>query len=581
MPLNPALLELSDADARRLIDGLGSADGPRLSTADQLAFVESIRGRSPEVSKALDKSLLSQIGGLRQGLLQAREHLGELREVLDKLSATPWHPGVYLGSMTLGASPSAVVACSGSVRVVGLASTLRIEDLAVGDEVLLGQEMNVIMHKAAAPVPRTGETAEFHHCLPDGRLVLRHRDEQVVVRPAAGFDARALSAGDCVRWDRAVGLVFERIERARDSHLFLEDTPQQAFDDIGGLDAQIAQVTRAIELHMLHPEAAARYRVRRAAAVLLAGPPGTGKTMIARALANWLARRSPSGRSRFMSIKPGELLSMWYGQSESNYRDVFRIARQAGDADPSTPVVMFFDEVDAIGAVRGQSLFRVDDRVLTSFMAELDGLQARGNILVVAATNRRDTLDPGLARPGRLGDVIIEVPRPGMAAAAAVFDRHLPPSIPYATSEGEDERASRRRLIDAAVSRLYAPNGEGDVASVMFRDGTRRAVAARDLMSGAHIANIARAAIERACYRHIEAARAVAEHPAIACDDRDGLRDSDVLEAIADELAAAAAALTPANCHAFVSNLPQDLAVVRVEPIVRQVRRPHRYLRVA
>jgi SpoVK/Ycf46/Vps4 family AAA+-type ATPase len=259
---------------------------------------------------------------------------------------------------------------------------------------------------------------------------------------------------------------------------------------------------------------------------------------------------------------------MWYGASEANYREAFRVAREAGDADPSTPVVMFFDEVDAVGHTRGNSLMRVDDRVLTSFMTELDGLQARGNILVVAATNRRDTLDPALARPGRLGDLIVDVPRPRMAAAASIFDRHLPADIPYVTDGDEDPGASRQRIIDTAVARLYAPNGVGDVASIMFRDSSRRALQARDLMSGATIANIARSAIVRACLREVESGES-------------GLDTADMLEAIADELSAAVSALTPLNCHAHVSDLPQDLQVVRVEPVVTKVRKPHRFVRAA
>jgi proteasome-associated ATPase len=319
---------------------------------------------------------------------------------------------------------------------------------------------------------------------------------------------------------------------------------------------------------MLHPEIASRYRVRRVASILLVGPPGTGKTMIARALANWLAQHATGRRARFMSINPAELHSMWYGQSEANYREAFRVARQVGDEDPCTPVVMFFDEVDAVCATRGKQAAHVDDRVLTSFMAELDGLKTRGNIVVVAATNRRDALDPAIARPGRLGDLIVEIPRPGMKAATAVFEKHLPADVPYQADDGGDATTARRRLIDIAVARLYAPNGESEVASIMFRDGTRRAIRASDLMSGARIANIARAGIERACVRDLERGES-------------GVAARDLLDAIENEVGGIVSALTPANCHAFISNLPQDLAVVRVEPVTRRVRHPHRFRSVA
>ena len=198
-----------------------------------------------------------------------------------------------------------------------------------------------------------------------------------------------------------------------------------------------------------------------------------------------------------MAIKPGELHSMWYGQSESNYREVFRVAREAAAADPRTPIVMFFDEIDSAGAPRGSSLTRADDHVTTSFAAELDGLEGRGNIVVVAATNRREAMDPAIVRPGRLGDVIVDVPRPGMAGAAGILEKHLPLGIPYAGRA--DAGGVRRAAIDALVSHLYAPNGAGEIAHVTFRDGTRRALTPRDVLSGAHLANLARAAIERAC----------------------------------------------------------------------------------
>jgi len=564
----PPLSELSDADAAQMLEGLSSLESQRLSVPDQIALLIMLRGRSPELALAVDQSVVVQIGRLRHGLIQARTHLTELGNVLDKLTCAPLHIGVFLAAVDQANPQTALVACNGSHRVVGLTDGVDLLDLAVGDEVLLGREMNVILRKSPAPIMRTGETAEFQRALPDGRLVLRHRDEETVVQASRGLDVSTLQTGTRVRWDRGVGLALEPITASRESHLFLEETPSDGFDRIGGLDRQIARLTRSLRLHMLHPESASRYHVRRVASVLLVGPPGTGKTMIARALANWLGQRSSSGRARFMSIKPSELHSMWYGQSEANYREAFRVARQLGADDPSTPIVMFFDEVDAVGASRGGSLAHVDDRVLTSFMTELDGLEARGNILVVAATNRRDTLDPALARPGRLGDLVIDIPRPGMSAAAAVFEKHLPTDIPYALAEGEDDAMARQRVIGTAVSRLYAPNGEGEIASVMFRDGTRRSVRARDLMSGASIANIARAATERACLRDIEGG------------DR-GLVAADVLDAIADELNAAVVALTPANCHGFVSDLPQDLAVVRVEPTVRKVPRAHRFVNVA
>jgi proteasome-associated ATPase len=254
---------------------------------------------------------------------------------------------------------------------------------------------------------------------------------------------------------------------------------------------------------------------------------------------------------------------MWYAQSEANYREAFRVAREAGEREPEVPVVMFFDEVDAVGGARGESPARVDDRVLTAFMAELDGLEARGNVLVVAATNRRDALDPALLRPGRLGDLVLEVPRPDERAAVEIFGKHLPADIPYRQDAG-----GREELIADAVARVYAPNAARDLATLTYRDGKRRPLRPRDLVSGAFLAKVARAAVERACLREVEGGVA-------------GVGAEDLLESLADALDGAARVLTPHNCRRHLDDLPQDVDVVRVELAERRPRRPHRYLHVA
>lgn len=351
--------------------------------------------------------------------------------------------------------------------------------------------------------------------------------------------------------------------------MFLEETPSESFDNIGGLDREIRKMRRLVEIHLNHGGIAETYGLPRARGVTLVGCPGGGKTMLAKAFANYLARLSKCGRSRFIHVKPGGLNSMWYGRTEANYRELFRVARAASLQEPDVPVVMFFDEVDSTGAARTDGVQRVDSRVIQSFMAELDGLESRGNILVLAATNRLETMDEALVRPGRLGDLILQIPRPNMAAARDIFGKHLPQSIPYARNgHGDDQNGTREEIIDTAVSAIFSSNGESELATVTFRDRARHVVRSADLVSGAVIANIAREAKEQACIREIESGEK-------------GIRVEDVLGASARSFESAARMLTPASIRRYLKDLPQDVDVVAVELIKRKVPRPERYMNLA
>ncbi|MEK6289233.1 MAG: AAA family ATPase [Acidobacteriota bacterium] len=556
-----------DADIETLLKQLTAVGDEAPSIEEKVQLAHLIRGQSREAGQQVDHFLIDQVTRLRSGLDEARVTHEKLQSMLDELTSPPWHPAIFLGLAPMESREAAMVMYGNSRRVVTISDDIDHYSLAVGDEVLLGNELNVVVGKSPYNFFQSGETARFDRYMPDRRLVIKHRDDEVIVDGADSLDRNELKPGDLVRWDRSAWMAFERVERSQGTELFLEETPQESFENIGGLERQIEGLQRSIQLHLYHADTAQKYQLRQKGSVLLVGPPGTGKTMMARALANWLGTISKSGRARFMNIKPASLHSMWYAQSEANYREAFRVAREAGDQEPEVPVVMFFDEVDSLGASRGQSLMRVDDRVLTAFMTELDGLDSRGNVLVVAATNRRDAIDPALLRPGRLGDLVLEVPRPNMKAAREILRKHLQSGIPYAL-EGFAANAARREIIESAVSRIYSPNGDSELLAITFRDGKRRTVRAKELISGASIAKIALAAKERACVEEIETGQS-------------GVGLKHVLSAIADELECLAGSLTSANCRDYLTDLPQDVDAVRVEPIRRKVPRPHAYLHVA
>lgn len=536
-------------------------DGPSLEA--RLELLQAVREQSQEARTGIDGRWIREIQRLRAGLEAAQSCNEEAREQIERLTAPPWCPALLLEVADTPRGRAALVLHGNTRRVVGFDSGLDDEPLMRGDEVLLAHELNVIIGRSPYPPQHSGEVASFDRHTEDGRLLLRWRDEPVIVDAVPALAAAALRHGELVRWNREGLLALERIEQSQGEGLFLEDTPQESFDDVGGLDREIETIKEGIALRLQHADVVRAYGLRPGRSVLFVGGPGTGKTMLARGLANWLGRISTSGRAHFMNIKPGALHSMWYSQSEANYREVFRIAREAGEREPTVPVVLFFDEVDAIGAVRGEGLTRVDDRVLTAFMAELDGLENRGNILVVGATNRVDALDPALVRPGRLGDLVLEIGRPRRAAAHAIFAKHLG-AAPCESDLALSEPAARHDLIEACVARVFAPNGELDLATLTMRDGRRRSIKAVDLVSGAHIANIVDRAKRRAVVREVETGRR-------------GLRLEDLSRATEEVFAAAARTLSPANCHKHLPELPADAEVVRVEYAARRATEAGRY----
>ncbi len=534
-----------------------------------MLHLHELRHGGAMAEEDIDQTLLNAIAKVRAGLNQATKAQNELRELIEKITRPPWFPAMFLETMVVDGEPVALVVQPGGRRFVGFGPDVSPEGLRSGDEVLLSHDHNLVVEKSSRALLHGGELARFERHTADGRMLLNFRDEEVLVTAGGSLPETELSRGDLVRWSRDAELALEKIDRSEGRHHFLEDTPAETFADIGGLDSQIGALTDMMLIDIMGRREASLYQLQRRGSVLLTGPPGTGKTMMARACANWLSTQTPSGRSRFMNVKPGGLGSVWYSQTEANLREVFAVARQAGEDEPDVPVVMFFDEIDGLGGARGRSHNTVEDRVLDAFMVELDGLGDRGNVFVIAATNRPDILDSGLMRAGRLRDNVIEVPRPASEGARAIFGRYLNAEIPY-EHNGEGAESARRTLIDSMVSRLYAANGETDLVWLTFRDGKQHLVQIRHLLSGADIARICREGLETACRRDV----------ASGGDER-GLRLEDLLPAAAGVVEELTRLLTPQNCAMYLTDLPSGLDVVRVEPIRKKAPRTYRYLETA
>lgn len=533
-----------------------------MSVDERLGVLAHLRKHGTENTAEIDRILLSRIEGLHQTISSVQEEHGELRQLIENLTEPPYFPAVFVGYASTPEVQGAIVQTGSDHRVVRVGEGVSVEELRPGDEVFLSHERNCLVSKSSTPVFLAGGVATYSRSLADRRLVLRSRDEEIVVVAKPSLWDAGLKAGDGVRFNSTAGLALEKVEASKGDEYFLEETPADSFEEIGGLEIEIEQLKRLMTLHRRHQGMTAKYKLPRKRSVLMEGPPGNGKTKVARSTCNWLAGLSQSGRSRFINVKPGALNSMWYGATENNYREIFRIAREAATAEPEVPVVMFFDEIDAIGATRGES-HRIDDRMLNAFMAEVDGLESRGNIVILAATNRLDSLDPALLRPGRLGDLVLHISRPKRKAARAILGRHMPADIPYAAN-GEGPTAAREALLDLAVAQLFAQSTETELANLTLRDGKRRLVRAADLVSGAHLESIAQAALQRACIREAEGGSA-------------GVCSADVSAALCEFFLAAPGSLKPHNARNYLPDLPQDIDVVRVDLIERRVSHPHRY----
>ncbi len=471
------------------------------------------------------------------------------KEIVDKFCQSPWHPATFI-RLVPGAEDRALVVTGSRRLVVTVGPALSPAALRCGREVFLNHEMSVLL-SLGLDIPGAGSVGVFSH-FHEGRAVLKGAaEEEVVVEVAETVRELGLQAGDRLLYDRDSLVAFEKVRKGGEEPYLLEETPDVTFEDIGGLEDIIEEITDEVTLHFFHRSLVAQHRLQPAKGMILYGPPGCGKTMIAKALANYLARLQGVA-ARFLNVKPGVHRSMWYGQTEENIRELFALARKVSAGDGKF-VALFFDDIDHLGS-RGDSLSTaIDTRVLPAFLHEIDGLEGLDRVLLIGATNRPDLLDEALLRPGRFGDKVFRIPRPNREAAREIFRKHLVPELPYYHTNGKAPEQIASTLIETVLATLYAPNGENAIlATLTFRDGSRRPLTAPQVMSGALIANAVAEAKRRSCLRAMRGGPV-------------GITTADLLAAVDRELWSIAQRLKPGPALQQLLDLPQDLDVVKVE----------------
>jgi proteasome-associated ATPase len=439
-------------------------------------------------------SVTSQNERLAATLREAREQIIALKEEIDRLAQPPAGFGVYLSTYDDG---TVDVFTGGRKMRVAVSPDVELDELRPGQEVMLNEALNVVR---AMEFEQVGEVVMLKELMADGdrALVIGHTDEEKVVRIAAPLIGTVMRAGDSLLLEPRSGFVYERIPKTEVEELILEEVPDIDYADIGGLGRQIDQIRDAVELPYLHADLFREHELRPPKGVLLYGPPGCGKTLIAKAVANSLAKEvarktgKAEGKSYFLNIKGPELLNKYVGETERHIRLVFQRAREK--ASEGTPVIVFFDEMDSLFRTRGSGVSSdVENTIVPQLLSEIDGVESLENVIVIGASNREDMIDPAILRPGRL-DVKIKIERPDAEAARDIFSKYLTPSLPLHADDlaehGSDTEETVGEMIQRAVERMYAETEENQFLEVTYANGDKEVLYFRDFNSGAMIQNI-------------------------------------------------------------------------------------------
>src|SRR3954469_19598779 len=464
---------------------------------DEIALLRRRLTNSPRQVKILEEKLveskaelsraLSQNEKLASVLRSERDKIEGLKEEVEKLSLPPASFGVYLGANDAGTID---VSTGGRKLRVNVAPEIDPDRFHRGVEVILNEALNVV--EVLTP-DRQGEVVKVKDRLNEDRVMVVGRgDEEMVATIAADLRAETIRAGDPLLLDPRSGIALERLPKEEVEELVLEEIPDITYEDIGGLEGQIEDIRDAVELPFLYAELFAEHQLKPPKGVLLYGPPGCGKTLIAKAVARSLAeqvqeRTGLDAHSYFLNIKGPELLNKYVGETERQIRQIFQRAKER--SEEGLPVIVFFDEMDSIFRTRGTGISSdVESTIVPQLLSELDGVETLKNVIVIGASNREDLIDPAILRPGRL-DVKIKIERPDAHQAKDIMAKYLHPVVPIhpdeVTRHGNDAQQACFRMIDRTIEQMYEPNERNRFLEVTYASGDKEILYFKDFNSGA------------------------------------------------------------------------------------------------